>query len=164
MSLLPFLGQRISRRSLVRHVLLPGCLGLVLSHVGAVPPADPYRVEVFTTAPFEVTAPAATGRPTGFELQVYRLDGIQQVERTLSADLPGNPESAQRITLARLQQLDPPATTELQQAAVGLTRAVEYGIDRYPAIVFDGTAVVYGVSDVGEALRYYQRWQSTEGS
>lgn len=163
MSLLPFLGQCIGRRSLVRYVL-SGCLGLALSRVGAAPSADPHRAEVFTTASFEVTALAATGRPSGFELQVYRLDGIQQLERTLSVDLPGDPESAQRIALVRLQQVDTPATAELQQAAVGLTKAIEYGIDRYPAIVFDGRAVVYGVSDMAEALRYYRRWQAAEGS
>jgi integrating conjugative element protein (TIGR03757 family) len=137
---------------------------LALSHVGATPPADPHRAEVFTTASFVVTTLAATGRPSGFELQVYRLDGIQQLERALWVDLPGDPESVQRIALARLKQVDPPATKELQQAAVGLTRAVEYGIDRYPAIVFDGTAVVYGVSDMAEALHYYRRWQAAEGS
>ncbi|MEA3275692.1 MAG: DUF1525 domain-containing protein, partial [Pseudomonadota bacterium] len=37
--------------------------------------------------------------------------------------------------------------------------AAEYGIDRYPAIVLDGQAVVYGVTDVGEALRHYRMWQ-----
>ncbi len=46
-----------------------------------------------------------------------------------------------------------------QRAALGLLKAAEYGIDRYPAIVFDGYAVVYGVTDIGEALRQYRVWQ-----
>jgi integrating conjugative element protein (TIGR03757 family) len=36
---------------------------------------------------------------------------------------------------------------------------MQYGIDRYPAIVFDGHAVVYGVTDVQAATRIYEQWQ-----
>jgi len=32
-------------------------------------------------------------------------------------------------------------------------------VDRYPAIVFDGQAVVYGVTDVETALAHYQKWR-----
>ena len=46
-----------------------------------------------------------------------------------------------------------------QRAASGLLKAAEYGIDRYPAVVFDGDAVVYGVTDLDEALRHYREWQ-----
>mgnify|MGYP005733276675 FL=1 len=33
------------------------------------------------------------------------------------------------------------------------------GIDRYPAIVFDGPAVVYGVTELVEALDRFENWQ-----
>ena len=46
-----------------------------------------------------------------------------------------------------------------RQSAAGLINAAEYGVDRYPAIVFDGNAVVYGVTDIGEALRHYRKWK-----
>ena len=113
-------------------------------------------------AGFEITPPdsIAPGQPfAGVALQVYRLDGIQQVERTLSVALPANPENARQIVLARFQQLGPSATTQLQQAAVGLAKAMQYGIDRYPAIVFDGEAAIYGVTDMGEAQHRYQAWR-----
>ena len=36
---------------------------------------------------------------------------------------------------------------ELENAAIGLVKAMQYGLDRYPAIVFDGQFVVYGMTD-----------------
>ncbi len=36
---------------------------------------------------------------------------------------------------------------------------MQYGVDRYPAIVFDGKAVVYGVTDVKAATRLYEQWR-----
>jgi hypothetical protein len=42
----------------------------------------------------------------------------------------------------------------------GLVQAMQYGIDRYPAIVFDGKAVVYGITDVRAATQRYQQWQA----
>ncbi|MEA2093693.1 MAG: DUF1525 domain-containing protein [Pseudomonadota bacterium] len=42
---------------------------------------------------------------------------------------------------------------------MGLARALQYGIDRYPAIVFDGQLVVYGVTELGQALHQYYHWQ-----
>ena len=46
-----------------------------------------------------------------------------------------------------------------KNAAFGLAKAVQYGVDRYPAIVFEGRAVVYGVTDLVEALNRYEAWQ-----
>ena len=36
---------------------------------------------------------------------------------------------------------------------------LQYGIDRYPAVVFDGRVVVYGVTDLVEALDRYEAWE-----
>ena len=44
-------------------------------------------------------------------------------------------------------------------AAEGLGRAVGYGLDRYPAIVIDGAAVLYGTTDVAQAITRYQAWR-----
>ena len=47
----------------------------------------------------------------------------------------------------------------IQRAALGLAKMVRYGLDRVPAIVLDGEAVVLGVTDPGEALRRYRQWR-----
>ncbi len=48
----------------------------------------------------------------------------------------------------------------IQNAAVGLAKAIQYGVDRYPAIVFGGEVVVYGLTDLSPALDHYQAWQA----
>ena len=96
----------------------------------------------------------------GIELNVYKLDGIQQFETVLSKELPTDFNQAKQIALQRLQHLDAKARSALQQTAIGLTKAMQYGLDRYPAIVFDGKAVVLGVTNLESALDYYRQWLS----
>lgn len=157
MSLLLAMTHSIDRQTRVRYALLAGALICGHGGAGTAQASVPLRVEVFTADP--VTTAMAGPRDTDVELKVYRLDGIQQVERALSVDLPLDPASARRGVLARLQRLDPQATASMQRAAVGLVRAVEYHIDRWPAVVFDETAIVYGVTDLTETLRIYRRWR-----
>ena len=40
-----------------------------------------------------------------------------------------------------------------------LAKVMQYGLDRYPAIVFDSQAVVFGITDLEQALRLYRQWQ-----
>ena len=86
--------------------------------------------------------------------------GIQLFETQLSSNLPADPNQSKQIALQRIQQLDEQATAAIQNAAVGLAKAMQYGIDRYPAIVFDGKVVVYGLTDLNAALDHYQTWQA----
>jgi integrating conjugative element protein (TIGR03757 family) len=48
----------------------------------------------------------------------------------------------------------------MQRSSIGLAKAMQYGINRYPAIVFDGQAVVYGVTDLNAARAHYQTWRT----
>ncbi len=123
----------------------------------------PGRIEVFTTTdsqvigiPSLVTSP---GRPE-IELLSYQLNGIQRFEAQLSSNLPTDPKQSKQIALQRIQQLDEQATTAIQNAAVGLAKAMQYGVDRYPAIVFNGKVVVYGLTDLSTALDYYRTWRA----
>ncbi|MEZ5489092.1 MAG: TIGR03757 family integrating conjugative element protein [Gammaproteobacteria bacterium] len=89
---------------------------------------------------------------------VYKIGRIAQLQQELSHDLPADSESAKKLVLKRYQRMDMQLSTELENAAKGLVQARQYGIDRYPAIVFDGQAVVYGLTDINAATRLYQRW------
>jgi integrating conjugative element protein (TIGR03757 family) len=127
----------------------------------------PRRIEVFTTSAFPVTGKdtITQGVPDGgIELHVFALDGLRRIDARLSDGLPAEPEYARRTALNRIQQLDGAARTRMQNAAMGLARALEYRIDRYPAIVFDGRSVVYGVTDLHQALQLYQAWRTGAGS
>ncbi len=122
--------------------------------------SEPVRVEVFTAQDLSIQ-PVRRGDAASapMMIEVYALDGIERFEAILSEQLPTDPNAARRAALKRVSQVDAERIEEAQWAAVGLVRAAEYGIDRYPAIVFDDQAVVYGVTDIGEALRHYRVWQ-----
>lgn len=91
---------------------------------------------------------------------VYKIDAIQSMERDLSANLPGEPQQAKAIVLQRFQSLGGQTRSRMQSAAMGLAKAMQYGIDRYPAIVFESTTVVYGVTDLKAALGFHQAWRA----
>lgn len=112
---------------------------------------EPESIEVFACSTFqEINSMKHT--------TVYRLDRIDELQKDLSHQLPGDPEKAKQLALRRFQRMDAQLSYQLENAAKGLMRALEYGINRYPAIVFDGQAVVYGVTDIETAARLYDQW------
>lgn len=120
-------------------------------------------IEVFASADLSITGEAAIVADSARaknELQIYELDGIQRIEAKLSKDLSADSEQSKRIVLQRLQKLGAADRAQMQLAAMGLAKAVQYGVNRYPAIVFDGQMVVYGVTDLEAALQYYRAWRT----
>ena len=120
-------------------------------------------IEVFTSEKYPVIDTDANGaRDTlgGLKIIVHKIDGIQSVERDLSLNLPVEPQAAKQIALHRIQRLDEQIRMSLHAAATALAKAMQYGLDRYPAVVFDGEAVVYGVTDLTVALEQYRLWKT----
>ena len=112
-------------------------------------------IEIFTTSDRPMAlAESARQRLSG--MTVYDLDGLEHFETYLSQQLPREPTAAETEALRRLQHIDRLRLQAAKDAARGLTLASEYGIDRVPAIVFDGRAVVYGVTDVEIAIAHYR--------
>lgn len=133
-----------------------------VAHAGQLVAGDPHLVEVFTITESPITSVSAFDQqPVSKEIElcVYEIDGIRHIEAKLSNELTNNPEQAKRITLDRIQHMDDQSKTKMQMAAKGLAKAMQYGVDRYPAIVFDGQVVVYGVTDVQSALAHYRVWR-----
>ncbi len=119
-------------------------------------------VEVFTTTDWRFHWEPVVGTKEthhDIEVQIYDLDGIQQLEVQLSSNLPADPNQSKQIALQHIQQLDEQTTASIQNAAVGLAKATQYGVDRYPAIVFGGEVVVYGLTDLSAAADHYQTWK-----
>lgn len=122
-------------------------------------------IEVFTADTHPITAcyreaASAAQQP---DCRIYRIDGIERLQTEWSLGLPNNPKQAQQVALSRFQSLNPTHNRALENAARGLLQAMQYGIDRYPAMVFDGNAVVYGVTDVRTAIWLYDKWRAGEG-
>ena len=119
----------------------------------------PIRIEVFTAGDRPIRPPASDDIASLPPIELYEIDGIAQFEAELSDGLADNPETARRLAQERFGQIDRSRLDVARRSAAGLINAGEYGVDRYPAIVFDGDAVVYGITDIGEALRHYGRWK-----
>lgn len=131
--------------------------GLVAGHTAA---GDPTRIEVFTTA----TQPVAIGAAAldrSVTVETAEIDAIARFNNALSDGLASTPETARRQGEQRLRKLDVGMFASLQRAATGLALAVQLGVDRTPAIVFDRQAVIYGVTDLAEALERYRAWAAT---
>ncbi len=119
---------------------------------------DTTQVEIFL-ARSDVQVTHANEEKVGYQninIRFYPLDGIQRIEAKLSKGLGADPEDSKRRALGRMALLDEQDRTHMRRSAIGLARAMQYGIDRVPAIVFDGQAVVYGITDLQAALAYYQ--------
>ncbi|NKB61256.1 MAG: TIGR03757 family integrating conjugative element protein [Gammaproteobacteria bacterium] len=113
---------------------------------------DSRLIEVLTDSHISVLT-------NGLSSTVYRVDRIDRLQQALSEGLPTDPKTAKQAALDRFQLMDSQLSSELENAAKGLIQAMQYGIDRYPAIVFDGKAVVYGVTDVKAANELYEQWR-----
>ena len=127
---------------------------------GSNPPAV---IEVFTADKHPLIDTDARGAGSHVrerKITVYKIDGIQSVERVLSLNLPGEPQQAKQIALHRIQSMDEQTRSSMHAAATALAKAMQVGLDRYPAVVFDGKAVVYGVTDLAVAREQYRAWQA----
>jgi integrating conjugative element protein (TIGR03757 family) len=125
----------------------------------------PTRIEVFISAKHsivEINTKGVGSNLRGSEIIVYEIDGIQSVERDLSLNLSADTQQSKQIALQRIQNMDEQTRLKMQFAATALAKAMQYGIDRYPAIVFNGQAVVYGITDLQTALAHYQAWRTGE--
>jgi len=119
---------------------------------------DALVIEVFTTSDQPVVG-AEHERLRTAAIATYAVDGLERFESGLSEGLPADPDAARAEALRRIQHLDDARMVPAKNAAFGLAKAVQYGVDRYPAIVLDGHAVVYGMTDLVEGLNRYEAWQ-----
>lgn len=124
-------------------------LVLPLLAAAAAAPASAQKIEVFALS----TLPVANAEGA----TVVHLDALQQLEHGLSAGLPAQAQAAQALLQSRLAAMGPDLHHRLRAAGSGLGRALALGIDRAPAVVFDGRWTVYGVPDVAAARQLYRQ-------
>lgn len=125
---------------------------------GVVSASDEPLIEAFTDSGHPIIADHQ-----GNNVRVYEIDGIKRFEEELSLGLPAGPDAARRQAIERVTQVDEERVRRVKRDAMGLAKAVQYGIDRYPAVVFDREAVVCGVTDLAEARNRYQLWREASG-
>ena len=143
---------------LIVFLLLGG--GVVQANQNEV--GHPHLVEVFATADSPVNGVTALNTQPAYreiEFHVYELDAIRRIEAKLSKGLTADPKQSKRVVLQRFQQLQEGDRAQLQRTAMGLAKAMQYGVDRYPVFVFDSVVVIFGVTDSREALHRYKQWR-----
>jgi len=128
-------------------------------------PVSASRMDLFITADQPIKRlDAFVLRHPEITLRIHTLDAIETLEDELSRGLPADPQRAKRLALARLQQLNKDTRSQLEHSATSIATALHYGVERYPAIVFDAKFVVYGLTDPLRALEHYRRWRLAEAS
>ncbi len=136
----------------MRH-LLSACVLLIASNAQAL------TLEVITDQPAQIRAVAPL-RKQGMTVTVYDLKAGERHAQALAKGLTGPDQLAlqqvqQRIANIGRKQFE----AQLQLAYQAVIKAVAYQLDRHPAVVFNqGEAVVYGVTDLSQAVGYYQQW------
>jgi integrating conjugative element protein (TIGR03757 family) len=125
-------------------------LGVMLATSAA---SQPPSIEIFMTARYPI---ATASTPA---VLVYNLDLPALIEAELSMRLPQDRKAAAQLASAELQGTWRKSAETLTHAYQGLLKARQYSLQKLPAVVFDGQAVIYGITDLSQALSHYRRWQ-----
>lgn len=159
----------LSRCLSLLSALLPcGLFPFVLSiplYLGILAPvrAEALSVEAFTdNSRFPVVWRVKPDVAQDVKVAIYDLAAPQHIGQMLSVGLPANPEAARILAEQSIKANRNSLTSELKSAYQGHTKAMDYGLTHYPALVFNGKAVIYGISDVEEGIKRYQTWQEVQ--
>jgi len=120
--------------------------------------AEPLTVLAFTDSR---RFPVSDADSPEVKVTVYDLAAPKLAMAQLNAQLhlPANPALATAMAKDYLQSHQAELAQRILPTYKGLTQAINLGISHYPALVFNGQAVIYGVTDVQEGLRIYRHWQ-----
>lgn len=145
----------------ISHVLVALALFGPLVFSNALRAGDALSLEVFTMATLPISG-QDDRRLHGASVTVYAVDGLARFETLLSEDLPSEADAAKAEAIRRIGELNEARMASAKEAATGLAKAVQYGVNRYPAIVFEGDAVIYGMTDLVDAVARYEAWREAQ--
>jgi len=93
------------------------------------------------------------------DIKILNLDAVKAVTQHLNHDLPLNEDAALKLVKERIDAIGPNTfNKQILQAYQPLIRAMQLGVDRIPAVVFDNQFVIYGTTDIPLALKKYRQW------
>jgi len=92
-------------------------------------------------------------------IQILKLDAVTNIEQRLSEGLPVDPAQARTMVDQRIMEIGrTQLNVELRVAYLPLGTMMVYAIDRYPVIILDQRTVIYGVTDLTQAINRYRQW------
>lgn len=100
------------------------------------------------------------------ELTIYDLAApkLAMAELNATLQLPANPALAAALAKDYLQQHQAELAQRILPAYVGLGKAINLGISHFPALVFNGEAVIVGITDIQQGLAIYRDWLQGQAS
>lgn len=111
------------------------------------------KVEVFANSTMVIT-PIQANR---YQLVIYRLDALKNVEAAINQNIPKTEAAARAYFAAHQAEIKRQITPAVINGANGIALARHYKLNRIPAIVVDGASVIYGVTDVDQAIAMVQK-------
>ena len=93
------------------------------------------------------------------EITILSLDAVQTIQEQLSEGLPNDETLARALVQQKIAEIGrSKLEDELRTAYLPLGTMMAYGLDRYPVIIFDKQAVIYGMTDLSLAINRYRQW------
>jgi len=143
--------------ALFRRLLAPWALFAVALATSPARAQDLYhgitKVEVFANSAMVITPIQAEQ----YQLVIYRLDALKNVEAAINRNIPKTEAAARAYFAANQAEIKRQITPAVLNGANGIAMARHYKLDRIPAIVVDGVSVIYGVTNVDQAIAMVQK-------
>ena len=100
-----------------------------------------------------------------FQQTVYRLDALDQMQRALNQRMPQtrDEQQAYQWVMQNEAQIKRAFAPVAAQTANAINLARYYHIDHLPAIVVNRQSVVYGITDVADAIARFQAHLQQKG-
>ena len=94
-------------------------------------------------------------------MNVYNLDDGKRLVAEIGKHLPNKQDAAKKVLEKRFKKMgDAAVKQQFMQAYHGVILSTQYGLTRYPAVVFEqGQSVIYGVTNLNQAVNLYRLWQ-----
>jgi integrating conjugative element protein (TIGR03757 family) len=147
--------------------LLPAMALIVLCNSAVAQPLLPSSIVVIKDDLMELTKSAEVVqlmKSHKIQMSVYDINAVDHFEGKINKILPGDELKARQALEEYISRTGRAAfEQEAIQAYQGLMAVVSYELKKYPAIVFDETSVIYGVTDLDDALKRYSAWKSVQG-
>jgi integrating conjugative element protein (TIGR03757 family) len=94
--------------------------------------------------------------------RLIELDAPDRIKSELAADLPSDPKQAAAIVQQRLKQDGGKLQQRLAGAYQGVADAWALGVTQIPAVVIDRRYVIYGETDVGQAVSRIETYRRNQ--
>ena len=106
-------------------------------------------------------APPPSCQPPACEIRIYRMDGMQDIEERINAEMAAainvaDENAARAWATANQERIKKAYSKQIMEAANGVTLAMHYRLKRVPAVVLNRAVAVYDTADVARAIEHAQ--------